>query len=254
MISLRLPLNKVEKALFKKYKPTEQRNLSRFRAKNLQKFDHTKSIFVHIPKTAGMSLRQSIYASHLGYHTSLLSYFRAYPTDLYLNYFKFAFVRNPWDRLYSAYRYLSGKSCTEYDQKYWASTFGGISFPAFVLESVKNRGLPTYIHFNSQHSFLATSRFSRLSSPILGVNFLGLYENLADDYSIIAERLNLNSSLEKVNSSRGCDKRAYFDAYTPEMATVVSGVYKQDIDLFGYSFDNSTMPRQIWLRSVGRLG
>ena len=63
-----------------------------------------KSIFIHIPKTAGTSILKSL-GGWAGDHCSYREYLQASPTK-FKEYFKFCFVRNPYDRLVSTYNYL----------------------------------------------------------------------------------------------------------------------------------------------------
>ncbi len=62
-------------------------------------FDETRSIFIHIPKTAGVSLCEALYGTPIISHARLRHYQVVYDWQTYESYFKFAFVRNPWDRL-----------------------------------------------------------------------------------------------------------------------------------------------------------
>src|SRR6185312_6788568 len=82
-------------------------------------FDETRSIFVHIPKTGGVSLTNSLYGNRAGRHATLGTYQVVFPARAFYSYFKFAFVRNPWDRLYSAYRYLQAGAMGEAHDLAW---------------------------------------------------------------------------------------------------------------------------------------
>ena len=79
--------------------PSEKGNFS------LRGFDREKAIFVHIPKAAGTSIALSIFGE-LPYHYKAIDYIVFFGRKTFNQYFKFAFVRNPWDRVYSAYTYL----------------------------------------------------------------------------------------------------------------------------------------------------
>ena len=67
-----------------------------------------KCIFIHINKCGGCSVDQFFTGSFQG-HLKALEYKKSYPND-FNNYFKFTFVRNPWDRVVSAYHHFSSET------------------------------------------------------------------------------------------------------------------------------------------------
>ena len=78
-----------------------------------------KFMFVHIQKTAGSSVgdvlssidgTKNIYYSH--------SFISTINVNEYNGYFKFCFVRNPWDRLYSWYKMMIKKKIHNDYSKY----------------------------------------------------------------------------------------------------------------------------------------
>ena len=70
-------------------------------------FDRNKCIFIHIPKAAGTSVLAALgKKSEKGRdHVSWQTYKKA-DSKKFNNYFKFSFVRNPYDRAFSAYHYI----------------------------------------------------------------------------------------------------------------------------------------------------
>ena len=66
-----------------------------------------KIIFVHIPKTGGTSIAKMIWGKSLtlkeGKHYTIRDYYERYDTD---GYYRFSFVRNPYARAQSYYKYL----------------------------------------------------------------------------------------------------------------------------------------------------
>ena len=98
-------LNKIRKARFAK------RQLDKIHKKGslLHSFYESKTIFIHIPKTAGISIIKSVYGDvTLGGHRSMYFYSRIFNLNKE-KYFSFCFVRNPFDRLYSSYKFYRAK-------------------------------------------------------------------------------------------------------------------------------------------------
>ncbi len=72
--------------------------------------NHTlRCLYVHIPKTAGNSINR-VFGLSWENHKDLQRYARELPPAVIANYYKFAIVRNPWDRLLSDYNYQRKKS------------------------------------------------------------------------------------------------------------------------------------------------
>lgn len=67
----------------------------------------SRVIFIHVPKAAGSSVKTELYGRPQYGHRRIAE-FQAYDRRKTAEFFKFAFVRNPWDRLLSAHAYLTG--------------------------------------------------------------------------------------------------------------------------------------------------
>src|ERR1700746_1966012 len=63
-----------------------------------------RCIFIHIPKTAGSSVVEVLFGER-SRHIPYFEYEQANPGK-FRRYFKFSFVRNPWDRLVFSYFFL----------------------------------------------------------------------------------------------------------------------------------------------------
>ena len=89
--------------------------------------DEHRCVFIHIPKAAGTSLTKTLFAAP-SRHLQYTEYERANPKK-FKKYFKFTFVRNPYDRLFSAYTFLKKGGLNELD-RCWAEQ-NLASFPDF---------------------------------------------------------------------------------------------------------------------------
>src|SRR5947208_3465937 len=90
-----------------------------------------RCIFIHIPKTAGSSIALSLFGEQLE-HITYRDYQIANPRK-FDRYFKFAFVRNPWDRVVSSYFFLRNGTMDEGNRAEAERLLAGYSdFGSFV--------------------------------------------------------------------------------------------------------------------------
>lgn len=156
----------------------------------------------------------------------------------YDGYLKFAFVRNPWDRLFSCYKskilhdpdhYIRGFTQGVFDGflKYGDTFYAGMGFSEFVFSVREIPDKDADEHFRSQYLSLYDSNGTRLT------NYIGKFERMDQDFSPVANRLHQEVKLPRLMQS---DYRLYTNAYTHELIEVVAERYKEDIELFNYSF------------------
>ena len=196
---------------------------------SLRSCDKHQCIFVHITKSAGTSVAKSLFGE-LPYHYTASQYRVIFGRRRFNSYYKFAFVRNPWDRLYSAYSYLKGGGWDEKDQAWCDDNISHITdFNDFVLNWLNSSRLDSHIHFWPQSKFLCDSR----GNPM--IDRLYYFETLEPDFSHITSKLELDSMLQKTNASK---RGSYRDIYNSESIRKIRTLYKQDIENFGYHFDS----------------
>jgi hypothetical protein len=209
-------------------------------------FDDLKCIFVHIPKTGGISICTTLFGSFDPRHTSISDYQIIFSRQEFDHYFKFAFVRNPWERLYSAYRFLQQGGINDTDRN-WAKLNISLfkSFEDFVKIWVNKDNVQTYIHFRPQWHFISLP-FEK--EPV--VDFIGFYENLHEDFEFVQKQIfgNIGKRLSHRNKTLSNNGFDYKDCYTDESRRIVEEVYKEDIRILGYNFDNSSLPIQLQRR------
>lgn len=98
-------------------------------------FDELKTIFVHVPKCGGVSINRALFGNLGGGHTSLEEYLTVFSPSEFLSFFKFAFVRNPWDRVVSAYFFLKNGGLNQWDKDWFARELSEYeTFESFVRQ------------------------------------------------------------------------------------------------------------------------
>lgn len=215
-------LNKLK---IKKYKDQIYFNENNFHAA----FDRYECIFIHVPKSAGTSICKTLFGYQIG-HQKYTDYFNSNPQKTE-QYFKFTFVRNPWDRLVSAYTYMKyGSSSTVPDDKNWfkknISQFD--NFGSFVKGWINISNIYKHDMFIPQFEFLCNEE------GIIKMDFVGRFENLTEDYEFIRDILQLERKLPVTNSS---NRKHYSEYYDDESIEIVKNVYWKDIALFNYTYN-----------------
>jgi Sulfotransferase family len=205
-------------------------------------------VFVHIPKTGGQSISQFFlnlnglewkHRSQFGLKFNKdpsrgprrLAHLTAYEY-LTLGYldrnnsdrmFKFAFVRNPWDRLVSEYEFRMGIR-----RRMRKET---VDFKTFIFKEFPVEGRSdAYRHALPQCRFVFDSSGRQL------VDFIGRFETLQKDFNHVCERLQIGrSELPHKNKSR-MKTKFYEEYYDSESIEFVEQYYKDDLFLFKYKF------------------
>src|SRR5699024_9573361 len=81
-------------------------------------FHKNKCVFIHVPKTGGKSVDTGMFNHVDCSHVTVREYKNILGPKYFKQYFKFAFVRNPWERTFSAYNFLVTGGLTERDEKW----------------------------------------------------------------------------------------------------------------------------------------
>lgn len=199
-----------------------------------------KFIFVAVPKTGTHSVRQAL-RHHMGPrdleqvglfvkkhfpipelarlqhgHLSLQQvrpYMRPEEWDAF---FKFAFVRNPFDRFISYCAFMTR------DQGQFERD------PKGVMRHMLERPPMRHILFQPQHLLLTDADGALLA------DYVGRVEEMQRSYDQICEQIGIPTSrLEKVNASKRLDYRDYYDQ---PLVDGVAKLYSRDLALFGYEF------------------
>ena len=127
------------------------------------------------------------------------------------SYYKFCFVRNPWDRAISNYFW-------EKDKNGISSSFGEWLFS-------QNPNWNWYIYTISNR---------------VAVDFIGRYEDLDKDLAEVCKKINIpyDNWLPSAKGNIRKDRSHYSQFLTPDQAKYIEERCKDEIKLFGYSFTN----------------
>jgi len=137
------------------------------------------------------------------------------------NTFKFTFVRNPWDRLYSLYRFQQRKNKI-------ATETQGNTFGLWLKSTLNNQYDDPFEKLKPQVEWL--KNFDNK----IDIDFIGRFENLASDVNKLGEILEMKIGLPHINQSLPIIH--YSTAYDDELEELVRIHYKEDIEMFDYSF------------------
>ena len=196
---------------------------------NIPLFIRKKGVlFLHIPKAAGSSVSSSIYGQPVG-HRYLRDYQRINPEQTNALY-KFCIVRNPWDRLVSAYFYLmqGGASITRADQLFRRSVLWKYdTFEKFVKAWLSSEAAYSYFHFIPQFEYILDIERN------IGADRIVRFEELSSQVSAVERDIGFSLELREGNQSYRQEYSKYYDA---EMIAIVESIYARDIELFGYRY------------------
>ena len=196
----------------------------------LEGYDRLQCIYIHIPKNAGVSVTRGLFGSLGGGHLTARDYRQIFGRQAFNQYFKFTIARNPWDRVFSAWRFLRAGGMGE-DDREWAQRHLSDydSFRDFILRGLGREEIQSALHFRPQHEFVCES-----GSTTPMVDYVGYLETLESDFQAICERLGVKATLPRLNAS---GNNSYRDAYDAETRAIVATRYRRDIELFGYTFE-----------------
>jgi hypothetical protein len=199
-----------------------------------------KFVFVAIPKTGTHAVRQALrqhmgpedieqvglfvqkkfpipQLAQLGHgHLSLAQIQPYMSPESFNGFFKFAFVRNPFDRFVSYCAFIT-RAEREFERD-----------PQAVMRRFLANPPDRHILFQPQHSFVTDS------SGELLTDYVGRVEEMQQSFEEICARIGTPSAtLEKVNASKRDEYRRYYDQ---SLIDGVAAIYARDLELFGYEF------------------
>lgn len=194
-----------------------------------------KFLFISVPKTGSSTLRrllsghQSVKKTHKASKKNFIhSTCQQLIEDNEINekeYFKFAFVRNPWDRALSEYLFHKKRKGCRCGQKFFAKNFS--SFKSFLRKGgVFRCGYSA--HGKQQYEFLVNKQ-----NKII-VDFIGRFDCFEEDLKQVFNILNIKipNTIPRANQTRRI--RPLNKYYCKETVELVKNMYEKDIELFNF--------------------
>ena len=200
--------------------------------------DQRRYVFFCVPKVGSRSIFEVLgLKSPSNHHINLPgeireeeAYYSNFPNNKpkRLDYFKFGFVRNPFDRLVSTYKDKVLKcNNTEWELPYYKK-FHGKNFKYFVDYIYANYDIKNMErHLRTQISLL---------NNLSDIDFIGKYENFDSDVRFVMEKLSLvKKTIPHLNSSSPYSLiyKSYYDNTTIRK---VEQIYWEDLQFFEYKF------------------
>ncbi|MGN4048892.1 sulfotransferase family 2 domain-containing protein [Pseudomonas sp. SM4] len=190
-------------------------------------FQQHSCLFIHVPKCAGSSVCEAMFDGWRPGHLPLYWYQEQFPQQFASTY-KFAFVRDPLERAYSAFAFLRGNELSGRDQAAQQLVRQYRDFEDFVLRWLHPDNISRQLHFAAQTDFLTDSLGH------LALDFIGYQEHLQRDFQLVCEQLGLSSQLPHVNSSRQRQPIPAREFCTARTRRLVKRAYQRDYELLGY--------------------
>ena len=191
-----------------------------------------KCIFVHIPRCGGTSMevatagkdwwRVERSTKHLIASTAKKIY-EPYWND----YFKFSFVRNPWDRMVSMGRF----------SKFYGVDLdtGNINMSNYFKKFPQIEVDPRSKSKNDKFNPIKNCVYLNILNVEL--DFIGRFENINEDFEFVCESIGA-PSLSLVNHHKlKSNHKHYTEYYDEETKQIVEEKYAKDIEYFGYKFE-----------------
>lgn len=206
-------------------------------------------IFVHIPRTAGLSIEryakkrytykafkhgscaennvQFLSTSHASVPFLLKE--KMLDQQMWDDAFKFAIVRNSWDRLVSIYEFY----CSFRIRRKCKTNYCLNSFEEFVKATIVLKKHVPVITVSSYRP-LFQHVLPQLFWLQKGVDFIGRFENLDEDWKTICKLSSMK--YEKLTKMNTIKRKSYQEYYSERIRDIVSSFYVEEIERFGFKF------------------
>lgn len=212
-------------------------------------YPELKLIYIPIPKVACTSIKLALesdncskdsenYETYMGIHSNASAKYEKLSIKDLNNYYKIAFVRNPFDRIVSCYEDKVLKPKQHHGLYYFSTGYNNVllkilygskfhekmSFLEFASLVARIPDTISDVHFRSQYSFLHKN-----NKIIPG--YIGKFESMTEDWDSITHDFNVGELPVKNKSQRNTWQNYYVSR---EIIDLIAKRYNKDIQAFGY--------------------
>ena len=208
---------------------------------------YKRCIFIHIPKCGGTSVESIIWPRpedrieanlwmgfiseyHNKYQTGGLQHLLANQVraevglDIFNSFYKFAFVRNPWDRIVSQFAYMQKRP----DLMDFIGMKPETEFKAYLSLIQKKQ----HVQWMPQTDFILDQDGTLL------VNKIGRLESIEKDSDEVFDILGVCREQAKNFHANRSERKSIDHYYDQESVEMVGEIYSSDINYFNYGFDS----------------
>ena len=226
-----------------------------------------QAIFIHIPKTAGTSIESALrkhtfkpqYNSYFNGKTATRGWDKKYDEvelirgntefwthkhrpaylvkDEFQKYFKFAFVRNPWDLMVSSYHWWTQKNEDASEiRKQTSFKLRKRGFEYFVKSKFAHCINECFHDQEGQQRWINDLKQNSI------IDFVGKFENLQSDFNKVCEKLELPKI--KLPHELKTNRKPYWEYYTKETKEIIENIYRSDIERYGYEWEGKKLTKR----------
>jgi len=193
----------------------------------LKRINGKDVIFIHISKTGGTSITEALkYRSKI--HMTSREVINMLGAKRWKEAFTFAFVRNPWDRVTSHYRYLVKTG-------YFIKHFGELSFKEWLKQAYEKKNAEFFKQESPKMYYPQLDWVTDFSGNVC-VSFIGKFENIDKDFHKLIKLLEVNTKLKHLNKTKALNSSSYRDYYDSETRKIVENAFIKDVEYFKYVF------------------
>jgi hypothetical protein len=199
--------------------------------------DKKKFVFIHIPKNSGTAMTKELQKTYkdtqlmmkternginIGIDKMHLYYDvidKFISKNILDNYCKFCIIRNPYNKLYSAWHFIK--------ERHGYSDVNDFIKYKLNEEFIYGKELiprDARVHYRPQFTFVYNNENNKFA------DFIIRYENLNEDISKMNEKYGLNIPLY----DNGNSQKSYINLLNKDSIIKINSLYKKDFELFNY--------------------